>query len=115
LVRDAGRTTEPDLSDLFGRARTLQEIAPLPRLARALAAALWRGERPRAETLACALRDVRTDIEIRREGRADRFRATRVVTGSDHPDAVWPAPPQSGPHVDPAPEPAPTIAEEIPA
>ena len=51
LVRDAGRTTEPDLSDLFGRARTLQEIAPLPRLARALAAALWRGERSRAETL----------------------------------------------------------------
>ena len=35
LVRDAGRTTEPDLTDLFGRARTLQEIAPLPRLARA--------------------------------------------------------------------------------
>jgi flavin-dependent dehydrogenase len=115
LVRDAGRTTEPDLSDLFGRARTLQEIAPLPRLARALGAALWRGERPRAETLASALRDVRTDIEIRREGRADRFRATRIVTGSDHPDAVWPAPPQSGPHVDPAPEPAPTIAEEVPA
>ena len=48
LVRDAGRTTEPDLTDLFGRARTLQEIAPLPRLTRALVAALWRGERPRA-------------------------------------------------------------------
>jgi flavin-dependent dehydrogenase len=43
LVRDAGRTTEPDLSDLFGRARTLQEIAPLPRMTRAVVAALWRG------------------------------------------------------------------------
>ena len=85
LVRDAGRTTEPDLTDLFGRARTLQEIAPLPRLARALVAALWRGERPRTETLSRAVRDVRTELEIRRERRADRFRATRTVTGSDHP------------------------------
>ncbi len=51
LVRDAGRTTEPDLTDLFGRARTLQQIAPPPRMARAVVAALWRGERPRSETL----------------------------------------------------------------
>ena len=93
LVRDAGRTTEPDLTDLFGRARTLQEIAPLPRLTRALVAALWRGERPRTETLSRAVRDMRTELEIRRERRADRFRATRTVTGSDHPGAVWPAPP----------------------
>ena len=93
LVRDAGRTTEPDLTDLFGRARTPQEIAPLPRLTRALVAALWRGERPRRETLRYAVRDVRTDLEMRRERPADRFRATRMVTGSDHPGAVWPAPP----------------------
>jgi flavin-dependent dehydrogenase len=93
LVRDAGRTTEPDLGDLFGRARTPQEIAPLPRLTRAVVAALWRGERPRAETLARAMRDLRTELEIHRERRADAFRAARPVTGSDHPDAVWPAPP----------------------
>ena len=93
LVRDAGRTTEPDLTDLFGRARTLQEIAPLPRLTRAVAAALWRGERPRRETVSCALRDVRTELQIRRERRADRFRTTRTVTGSDHPGAAWPAAP----------------------
>ncbi len=31
LVRDAGRTPTPDISDLFGRARTPQQIAPLSR------------------------------------------------------------------------------------
>ncbi len=116
LFRDAGRSTEPDLSDLFNRARTLQEIAPLPRLARAVAAALWRGERPRAETLRCAVRDVRTDLEIRRERRADHFRATRAVTGSDHPGAVWPAPPPPpDTHTEPVPAAARTIAQEVPA
>jgi hypothetical protein len=39
------------------------------------------------------VRDARTDLQIRRERRADRFRTARTVTGSDHPDAVWPAPP----------------------
>jgi flavin-dependent dehydrogenase len=93
LVRDAGRTSEPDLSDLFGRARTLQEIAPLPRMARALVAALWRGDRSRAETLRRAVADARTDLAIRRERRADHFRATATIEGSDHPGAAWPAPP----------------------
>src|SRR5207237_5379052 len=99
LVRDAGRTTAPDLTDLFGRARTLQEVAPLPRMARALLAALWRGERPRTETLTCAVRDARTDLEIRRERRADRLRATPRGPGSAHPDALGPAPPPSKPPV----------------
>ena len=93
LVRDAGRTSEADLTDLFGRARTPQEIAPLPRLARATVAALWRGERPRRETAVRAAGDLRTEIEIRLERRADRFRGTRTVTGSDHPGAPWPAAP----------------------
>ena len=111
LVRDAGRTTEPDLGDLFGRARTPQEIAPLPRLTRAVVAALWRGERPRSETLGRAVGDLRTEWEIRRERRADRFRPARPVTGSDHPGAVWPAPPRP-----PAlSEPAAMAAEEVPA
>ena len=110
LVRDAGRTTEPDLGDLFGRARTPQEVAPLPRMTRAVVAALWRGERSRAETLGRAMRDLRTELEIRRERRADQFRAARPVTGSDHPDAVWPAPPPTAPH-----EAAPaTVLEEVP-
>ena len=93
LVRDAGRTPEADLSDLFGRARTLREIAPPPRLARAVLAALWRGERPRTETLARAASEGRTAFQIEIERRADRFRCTRTVTGSDHPGALWPTAP----------------------
>ncbi len=93
LVRDAGRTTEADLTDLFGRARTPQQIAPLPRLARALGAALWRGERPRAESLSRGVAELRGELEIRMEQRAGRFRATRRISGSDHPGAPWPAAP----------------------
>jgi flavin-dependent dehydrogenase len=93
LVRDAGRSLEPDLSDLFGRARTQQEIAPLPRMARALVAALCRGERPRAETLARARAELSTELAVRRQIRADRFRCTELVRGSEHPGARWPAAP----------------------
>lgn len=93
LVRDAGRTLEPDLSDLFGRARTPQQIATLPRLARATGAALRRGERPRRETVVRAVADLRTELGIIAEARAGRFRSARPVAGSDHPGAEWPAPP----------------------
>jgi flavin-dependent dehydrogenase len=93
LLRDAGRTTSPDLSDLFGRARTLQEIAPPTRLARALLAALLHGERPVRETVLRAASDVRTEIAVRLERRADRFRSTSLIAGSEHPGAQWPAPP----------------------
>jgi flavin-dependent dehydrogenase len=95
LVRDAGRTTGADLSDLFGRARTPQQIAPPARLARAFLLSLSRGERSRSETVARAISDLRTELEIRLEGRADRFRSTRPVSGSEHPGAVWPAPPSA--------------------
>jgi menaquinone-9 beta-reductase len=95
LVRDAGRDRSPDLGDLFGRARTPQEIAPPTRLARALLAALWRGERPRSETLARGAADARTAVAIERERRARRFRRTRPVAGSEHAGAIWPDPPAS--------------------
>jgi menaquinone-9 beta-reductase len=98
LVREAGRTTAPDLSDLFGRARTPQQIAPLGRLARAFLTALWRGERPRSETVARGVSELRTELDIRLELRADRFRSRRLLTGSEHPGTQWPAPPAtSGP------------------
>ncbi len=95
LVRDAGRTTDPDITDLFGRARTLQEIAPLPRLAKVATLALARGEFPRRETAVTALKVLRTELEVRRERHADRFRQTRPVTYSDHPGASWPEPPSA--------------------
>ena len=97
LVRDAGRTLEPDLGDLFGRARTPQQIAPLSRLARAFVMALARGGRSRGETLARGAADLRTGLEIERELRADRFRSTRAIRGSEHPGAVWPAPSAAAP------------------
>jgi flavin-dependent dehydrogenase len=97
LVRDAGRTSAPDLGDLFGRARTPQQIVPPQRAARALLAALVRGERPRAETLRRAAAEAQTAVGIERELRAGRFRSTRVVAGSDHPGGVWPPPPSARP------------------
>ncbi len=58
------------------------------------AAALWRGEQPRLQTLRRSLPDLRTELAIRFEQRAGRFRSTRTVTGSEHPGADWPAPPR---------------------
>ncbi len=115
LVRDAARTIEPDLTDLFGRARTPQQIAPLPRLVRALGAALWHGDRPRLQTLRQAAPDLRTELAIRFERRADRFRSTRLIPGSEHPDAPWPAPPKPAPASRPAPRSAsaPTAVDDI--
>ena len=93
LVRDAGKTTDPDLTDLFGRARNPEEIAHPARLARLLGAALRRGERPRRETLRTAAADLRVGVRIRREVRAGRFRSRTTIAGSEHPGALWPAPP----------------------
>ncbi len=93
LVRDAGRTSDPDITDLFGRARTPQQVAPLPRLARALTAAVRRGEQPRLQTLRRALPDIRTELAVRRELRAARFRSPVLIPGSEHPGAQWPRPP----------------------
>jgi flavin-dependent dehydrogenase len=129
VVREAGRTAGPDLSDFFGRARTPQQITPPGRLVRALFAALWRGERPRSETMISAVADLRTEIGIRRELSADRFRSRSLVVGSDHPGASWPEPPSgSGRSIAtpppqaaassrpaPTPEPASAVAEEVSA
>lgn len=104
LVRDAGRSAEPDLGDLFGRARTPEEIAPLPRVARAVGAALWRGDRTRGETLTRAAGDLRTGLLVRREQRAGRFRSARLIAGSDHPGARWPEPPRAAAPATPPPE-----------
>lgn len=94
LVRDASRTTAPDITDLLGRGRTLQQIMTGPRLARALAAAMWHGEQPRLRTLRRLLPDLRTVLGVHFEQRAGRFRSTRTIAGSDHPGAEWPAPPR---------------------
>jgi flavin-dependent dehydrogenase len=94
LIRDAARTPDPDISDLFGRARTLQQIVTVPRAARALGAAMWHGEQPRLQTLRRLLPDLRTGLAVHFEQRAGRFRSTRTIAGSEHPGADWPAPPK---------------------
>ena len=108
----------PTSRDLFGRARTLQEIAPLPRLARALGAALWRGERPRAETAArrrprrCApsSRSAASVAPIAsaptRTGPGLRPPGRRVARAAH-------APPRPRRHAEPAARP--TAQEEVPA
>jgi flavin-dependent dehydrogenase len=103
LLRDAGRSTDPDITDLFGRARTPQEIATMPRLARAVGAALWHGEQPRLETLRRTVPDLRTELAVRLEQRAGRFRSTRRIAGSEHPGAAWPAAPRPASAPAPAP------------
>ncbi len=117
LIRDAGRTEDPDLSDLFGRARTLQEIAPLPRLARAATVAFVRGERSRKETVVTAVDELRTQLLIRRERSAGAFRPTAPVAGSDHPGASWPDPPKVRPRSSATPDVAPAAPDrqEVPA
>jgi len=109
LVRDAGRSSEPDLTDLFGRARTPEEIAHPARLARLLAEALRRGERPRGETLRSAAGELRIGLQTRREARAGRFRSTRLIAGSEHPGALWPAPPVGHGAAVPSEAPAPAV------
>ncbi len=113
LMRDAARTTDPDISDLFGRARTPQQIVTAPRMARALGAAMWRGEQPRLQTLRRLLPELRTGLEIHLEQRAGRFRSTRTITGSEHPGADWPAPPQPAQQAPfTAPTPTPTVTAD---
>jgi flavin-dependent dehydrogenase len=94
VLRDAARTTDPDITDLFGRARTPQQIITPPRMVRALAAALMRGEQPRVQTLRRSLPELRTELAVRSELRKGRFRSTRTIAGSEHPGASWPEPPK---------------------
>ena len=94
LVREAGRTSEPDISDLFGRARTPQEIVPAARMAKVALTALWRGESPRQETIRRGFAEVRTALSVQRELRAARFRSRALIVGSEHPGAQWPPPPR---------------------
>ena len=97
IFRDAGRNEESDLSDIFTRHRTQQEIVGPRRMTRALALALIRGDQPRGETISRSIRDLRTEVAVRREIRADEFRGTGTIKGSDHPGVEWPAPPKAPP------------------
>lgn len=104
LVREAGRTEEPDITDLFGRARTQQQIATLPRLGRNFMRALTAARGRRGEELRTGLADLATELRIRAELRSRRFRSSTPVRGSEHPGVEWPNPPAGAPFSEPARE-----------
>lgn len=105
LARKAAGRHDPhhDLGDIFQRVRDQQEVLPLTRMARGFAAALAHDVRhgPRAlpGTLKGGLGDLWTDLQIRAEARAHRFRSTRRVIGSEHHGWTWPAAPKRPPAV----------------
>ena len=94
LVREAGRNEEPDITDLFGRARTPQQIASLPRMGRAFARALTARGR-RTETVLTGLEDLATELRVRSELRRRRFRSSMPIRGSEHPGWEWPTSPSA--------------------
>jgi hypothetical protein len=99
----------PDLSDVFQRARSQQEVLTLTRLGRATAAAVARDPLGAPAILKEAIGDLRTDLGVRAEARARRFRSTRQIKGSEHPGVIWPATPRrpaSRPSSEPAAPPA---------
>ena len=65
----------------------------MPRLLRAFADAMARGEQPRSQVLRRSLADMRTELAIRREADRDEFRPATPIAGSDHPGAEFPDPP----------------------
>jgi menaquinone-9 beta-reductase len=95
IVRESARNEDPDLGDFFGRGREPHEIVTVGRALRATGRALVRGERSRAEVLRRAMTDGLTQLRIARERRADRFRSSTLIEGSEHPGAPWPAEPRT--------------------
>ncbi len=91
--RDRSRG-EPDLGDVFNRIRSQQDVLPLGRLAGGTVGALLREPGSAISIFRGAMADLRTDIAVRAEARAHRFRSTRVVPGSEHPGAEFGRPPR---------------------
>lgn len=87
-VRVLGRDSEPALSHVLGRTRTLQQIITPPLMMRAVASALWR-RTDRAAVLREAFADAGTELRVRRELARNGFRSAEPVRGSDHPGWEW--------------------------
>jgi flavin-dependent dehydrogenase len=118
-----GSIGEPDLSDLFGRARTPQQIVTPGRAARAALAALVRGGggggggggETRRQTIARGLGEGRREMAVQRELARDAFRAPGGVGGSEHPGASWPEPPDVASPPNPEAEIESVATQQVPA
>jgi hypothetical protein len=97
IVRRVGRSPAPDLGDVFGRGRTTTQVLTIPRLVTGLADALVRGTggSDRVGTVRSAVADLRVHIGVRQDLLGRRFRSSRLVPGSDHPDPRPPALPKT--------------------
>jgi flavin-dependent dehydrogenase len=96
IVRRSGRSRGqgPDIGDVFGRGRTLPQVLTLARLGTGLVDALRGGTsgKPAAATMREAVADLKVHVGVRQELLGRRFRSSRVVPGSEHPDPKPPAP-----------------------
>jgi hypothetical protein len=97
IVRRTGRSAAPDIGDVFGRGRTTTQVLTIPRLVTGLADALVRGtgDSSPVDTVRSAVADLRVHIGVRQDLLGRRFRSSRLVPGSDHPDPRPPALPKT--------------------
>lgn len=84
----------PDLTDIFGRGRTMTEVLSVPRVVGGAASALRHSaaEMLSGEGIRDLVGDLRTQVEVRRELAAGAFRSTRTVYGSENTNPVPPTP-----------------------
>ncbi len=93
ILRRTAPSTAPDVSDLFGRTRTMPQVLTVGRLVGGLVGALPRTDRARMEVVHEAVEDLRVHLRVRAEMRGRRFRSSRLVPGSERPDPRPPAVP----------------------
>ena len=92
VIRLSSAKPDPDLSDLFGRARSMPQILTVPRLSRGLVAAIRNNnsELPARDLVSHALHDLRVHLALRRERQLKRFRSHIPLEGSEHAHAEPP-------------------------
>lgn len=101
IVRRRGRDADlhSDISDLFGRARTLGQVLTLARMGTGLIDALRRREIAPGDLTRTAVGELIVQLRARRDILSGQFRSTRLVPGSDHPDPHPPVPSRAIPRI----------------
>jgi flavin-dependent dehydrogenase len=111
ILRRASRNQTPDASDLFGRGRTLPQVVSLPRMGAGLLSAMRRGTGGHSPSALArdAVDELKVHLRVRQELRGRHFRSSRLIEGSERPDATPPAYRPNAPRVV-APSDAPATA-----